>query len=143
MYRNLILHWSGYDNYVGGVERVVPSKCSEKLCPVGYTGFNCKQLKADKIAPIVEYCPGDLWVIAKNGSAIVNWNMPRFTDNVGVVQLYEKNGHKSGQTLLWGYYEIIYVAVDAAENKAICTFKVSVLRKFKKFQNFKYKKKII
>jgi hypothetical protein len=23
-----------------------------------------------QVAPVVEYCPGDLWVIAKNGSAI-------------------------------------------------------------------------
>lgn len=77
----------------------------------------------------VEYCPGDLWIITKNGSALVVWDEPHFTDNVGITKIQEKNGHRPGQTLLWGIYQIAYVASDAAGNTATCTFKVSVLCK--------------
>lgn len=129
LYQGLVLTWAGYDDIQGGVERIVPSKCSQHSCPAGYTGPNCDQLQVDKKPPQVEYCPGDLWVIAKNGSAVVNWDEPRFTDNVEVVRVEEKNGHKPGQTLLWGTYRIAYVAFDEVGNAAVCSFKVYVLCK--------------
>lgn len=108
----------------------MPSHCGQRVCPPGYGGNKCQQLESDKIAPKVEHCPGDLWVIAKNGSAIVNWDEPRFIDNVGIARIQEKNGHKSGQTLMWGTYDISYVAYDQAGNSASCNFKVYVLCKF-------------
>lgn len=132
LYRGLILTWAGYEETVGGVERIVPSHCGQRNCPSGYSGPKCEQLKVDKIPPKVEYCPGDLWIITKNGSALVSWDEPHFNDNVGVVKVVEKNGHTPGQTLLWGTYEIAYVAFDAAGNTASCSFKVSVLCEYSK-----------
>lgn len=129
LYQGLVLTWAGYDETIGGVERVVPSHCGQRVCPPGYGGNKCQQLEADKIPPKMEHCPGDLWVIAKNGSSIVTWDEPRFSDNVGVVKIQEKNGHRSGQTLLWGTYDISYVAYDQAGNSASCNFKVYVLCK--------------
>lgn len=82
-----------------------------------------------KVAPRVEHCPGDLWVIAKNGSAIVTWDEPHFSDNVGIARVEERSGHRPGQTLLWGTYTIAYVAYDQANNSAICSFRVYVLGK--------------
>lgn len=108
----------------------MPTSCGQRKCPNGYTGPNCQQLLVDKEPPIVEYCSGDLWIIAKNGSSIVTWDEPRFVDNIGVTKIIERNGHRSGATLLWGTYEIIYIAYDAAGNTATCSFKVSVLGKF-------------
>ncbi|EZA50646.1 Sushi, von Willebrand factor type A, EGF and pentraxin domain-containing protein [Ooceraea biroi] len=130
LYQGLVLTWAGYDETVGGVERVVPSHCGQRVCPPGYGGNKCQQLEADKIPPKMEHCPGDLWVIAKNGSSIVTWDEPRFSDNVGIVKIQEKNGHRSGQTLLWGTYDISYVAYDQAGNSASCSFKVYVLSDF-------------
>ncbi|XP_045468348.1 sushi, von Willebrand factor type A, EGF and pentraxin domain-containing protein 1 isoform X2 [Harmonia axyridis] len=130
LHRGLILTWAGYEETVGGVERIVPSHCGQRNCPAGYSGPKCQQLKVDKIPPKVEYCPGDLWIITKNGSAQVSWDEPHFNDNVGIVKVVEKNGHQPGQTLLWGTYEIAYVAFDAAGNTASCSFKVSVLSEF-------------
>lgn len=88
-----------------------------------------------QIAPRLVYCPGDLWVITKNGSAIVSWDEPDFSDNVAITKIQEKNGHRPGQTLLWGIYQIAYVASDAAGNTATCAFKVSVLCKFIIYSN--------
>ncbi|XP_046990617.1 sushi, von Willebrand factor type A, EGF and pentraxin domain-containing protein 1 [Schistocerca americana] len=130
LYRGLALTWAGYDITVGGVERVVPSHCGQRLCAPGYSGAHCEQLQVDKVPPRVEHCPGDLWVLAKNGSAIVTWDEPHFSDNVGVVRVEEKNGHRPGQTLLWGTYTIAYVAYDQAGNTATCSFKVYLLADF-------------
>lgn len=132
LYRGLILTWAGYEDTFGGVERIVPSHCGQRNCPPGYTGSKCQELEVDKIPPKVEYCPGDLWIITKNGSALVAWDEPHFSDNVGIVKIQEKSGHRPGQTLLWGIYQIAYVASDAAGNTATCTFKVSVLCKLTK-----------
>jgi hypothetical protein len=129
LYRGLILTWAGYEETVGGVERIVPSHCGQRNCPPGYIGAKCQEVEVDKIPPKVEYCPGDLWIITKNGSALVTWDEPHFSDNVAVVKIQEKNGHRPGQTLLWGMYQIAYVALDEAGNSATCNFKVSVLCK--------------
>lgn len=83
-----------------------------------------------QIPPQVEHCPGDLWVIAKNGTAVVTWDEPQFSDNVGVARVEEKSGHRPGQTLLWGTYHIAYVAYDQAGNSATCSFKVYLLCKY-------------
>lgn len=130
LYRGLILNWAGYEVTSGGVERSVPSSCGQKKCPAGHSGNQCKQIDVDKEPPTVEHCPGDLWVIARNGSATVSWDEPHFSDNVGVTSIIERNGHRSGQTLLWGTYDITYIASDAAGNSATCTFKVSLLSEF-------------
>lgn len=128
LFDELLLNWSGYDN-ITGIERSVPSLCGRKKCPAGYSGPSCQQVVADKEKPKVEFCPGDLWVIAKNGSALVTWDDPQFKDNVGVTAVTERNGHRSGQTLSWGTYDITYVASDAAGNSEICSFTISVLSK--------------
>lgn len=130
LYRGLILNWAGYEVTSGGVERSVPSSCGQKKCASGYSGALCQQIEADKEPPQVEHCPGDLWVISRNGSASVSWDEPHFSDNVGVIRIVEKNGHRPGQTLLWGSYDITYMASDAAGNTATCNFKVSVLSEF-------------
>lgn len=75
-------------------------------------------------------------MIAKNGSSVVNWDEPQFSDNVGIVKVEEKSGYQPGQTLLWGTYDIAYVASDAAGNTASCTFKVTLLCKFTKIVFF-------
>ena len=78
----------------------------------------------------MEHCPGDLWVVARNGSAVVSWDEPEFSDNIGISNVVERSGHRPGQSLLWGTYHIAYVAYDQAGNSATCSFKVYVLCKF-------------
>lgn len=46
---------------------------------------------------------------------------------MGVVKVVEKNNHRPGQTLLWGTYQIAYVAYDRSGNSETCAFKVYVL----------------
>uniref|UniRef100_A0A182Y3Y1 Notch n=1 Tax=Anopheles stephensi TaxID=30069 RepID=A0A182Y3Y1_ANOST len=130
LYKNLILNWAGYEQTLGGVQRSVPSTCGQKKCKPGYAGANCQQLQVDREPPQVEYCPSDLWVVAKNGSTAVSWEEPRFTDNIGISKIVERNGHRSGETLLWGIYDVMYLAYDAAGNTASCAFKVTIVAEF-------------
>lgn len=131
LYRGLNLNWAGYEITSGGVERSVPSTCGQKKCASSSHGAaQCTQVDVDKEPPQVQHCPGDLWIISRNGSAQVSWDEPEFSDNVGVTRIIERSGHRSGQTLLWGAYDITYIASDAAGNTATCSFKVSVLSEF-------------
>lgn len=50
LHTSLVLTWTGYDDINGGVERMVPSHCSQHVCPPGYTGPECDQLTVDKVS---------------------------------------------------------------------------------------------
>merc|ERR1719410_3241167 len=131
LFDGLILRWSGYEDTVGGVERVMPSNCGELKCEPGYVGPDCSSQKTDKVPPTVTYCPGDLWMATANGSAFVNWSIPMFVDNQDVSTLnIQKPSLSPGQALHWGTYEISYVAYDDAGNSATCAFKIYVVESF-------------
>ena len=129
LFEGLIMRWAGYEKTVGGVERIMPSICGKKTCPPGYVGPDCNSLQEDKIPPQVEYCPGDIWIATKNGSASVTWDLPRFTDNQGIARMVEPTISR-GQVLQWDIYDVSYVAYDLADNSAHCTFKIYVLESF-------------
>ena len=98
MFDGLILRWANYDKIVGNVERTGPSNCGQHLCPLGYSG-DCSVLQRDKTPPRVDHCPGNIWVITNNGSSIVTWDRPRFTDNIGVEDVIESSGFFPGQVM--------------------------------------------
>ena len=139
------------------MERITRSTCGALACPPGYSGEDCQTLKEDKIPPTVDYCPqgnfleenpfkvdlteilfiyiffnfpGDVWVATSEGSAIVRWDIPNFSDNVGVEKVINKGGLRPEQALQWGTYDVAYVAYDGAGNTAQCDFKIYVLKQF-------------
>ena len=61
------------------------------------------------------------------------WEEPKFTDKFGVQNIVEVHGYKSGLILAWGDYDITYLATDAEENAAVCSFRVYVLREWLQF----------
>ena len=130
LFQGLILRWAGYEKTVGGVERIMPSICGKRTCNPGYTGPECSSLQEDKIPPEVTYCPGDVWIATNNGSAFVNWAVPEFRDDQGIIARMVEPTLSPGQALQWGIYDISYVAYDLADNSAHCTFKIYVLESF-------------
>ncbi|XP_071520140.1 uncharacterized protein uif isoform X2 [Panulirus ornatus] len=129
MFDGLLLRWTGYDMVKGNVERIGPSTCGQYVCPPGYTG-DCSVLERDKTPPRVDHCPTDIWVITRNGSAVVNWDEPLFSDNMGIEHVVDKSGYSPGQAFTWGTYHIARVVYDAAGNSATCSFNVYVLEDF-------------
>ena len=130
LFDGLILRWAGYDKTVGGVERIMPSRCDEPVCEPGRSGPDCSIQGPDKIPPSVRSCPGDIWVQTElDGTAFVKWDIPEFDDNVNVARIKEP-GLKPGTTLQRGTYDISYIAYDQEGNSAACNFKIYVLESF-------------
>ena len=131
LFDGLLLQWSGYDRIERGVERVMPSACGQRVCPLGTSSANCETLDKDKIPPQVVRCPGDVWIETRNGSARVDWKEPQFTDNVRLAMIEETKGIRSGNTL--GYfnyfikcslynhfgYQFSYIMLDRGWNYAM------------------------
>lgn len=130
LFDGLLLQWSGYDRIERGVERVMPSACGQRVCPLGFSGPSCASLDKDKIPPQVVRCPSDIWIETRNGSARVDWNEPQFSDNIRLAQVEETRGIRSGNTLAWGTYDVAYVAYDEAGNSAVCAFKIYIVNEF-------------
>ncbi|KAB7498637.1 Fibropellin-1 [Armadillidium nasatum] len=126
LFNGLLLRWTGYDEVTGNVERISPSSCGEYVCPPGYVG-DCTKLKVDKTPPRFDYCPGDNWVTAPNGSVVVEWDEPQATDNIGLKRMDEKSGYMPGQAFTLGTYKVAYVAYDDADNSATCAFDIHVV----------------
>ncbi|KAK3869849.1 hypothetical protein Pcinc_024872 [Petrolisthes cinctipes] len=126
MFDGLLLRWTGYDQVHGNVERIGPSTCGQYICPPGYTG-DCTVLERDKTPPRIDNCPGDQWRITRNGSAVVTWDEPLFSDNIGVEEYTDNSGYYPGQAFTWGTYHIARAAYDAAGNAATCSFNVYVV----------------
>lgn len=96
VYNGLILRWTGYDMVVGNIERVGPSTCRPFVCSPGYSG-DCSVLESDKTPPRVDHCPGNIWIPTRNGTAVVNWDPPIFSDNIEIQKVVEKSGFSPGQ----------------------------------------------
>ena len=80
----------------------------------------------DKISPQVASCPDSKTVLSSTKTKRVFWSEPKFTDNKGVVSV--SRSHASGQLFEWGDTVVTYIAKDAFNNVAECTFRIYVTR---------------
>uniref|UniRef100_K1RC33 Fibropellin-1 n=1 Tax=Magallana gigas TaxID=29159 RepID=K1RC33_MAGGI len=110
-------------NIRGDLEVIEPSACGGERCPPGYKGHDCS-IRVDKNPPTVHSCPGDFRVVSQSRLSQVNWTEPIFSDDVGVINVFQT--HRPGEVLAYGEYAITYVAFDAANNTANCSFHVAV-----------------
>ncbi|MBK6497590.1 MAG: HYR domain-containing protein [Saprospiraceae bacterium] len=84
---------------------------------------------SDNTNPVFIQCPVNF--TATNSpdlcSSVVNWATPIATDNCGYVNvLRTDSGPAQGGTWALGTYSVSYVATDANNNTAVCTFTVTV-----------------
>ena len=80
----------------------------------------------DDEAPKIVDVPDDLFVGTDSGlkTAIVNWDEPSATDNVGVTQF--ASNHPTETAFAIGTTQVTYVATDAANNQTMATFRITV-----------------
>ena len=94
----------------------------------GNTNLNCSFTVTviDEEPPTIYRCPTAIQLPADQGSAeaTVTWLAPTTEDNVGASLLAS---HESGDRFPVGLTRVIYRAVDAGGNTALCTFTVNVL----------------
>jgi len=97
------------------LHRVVPNKGLVHLADIlpPTFGATCPS------SPLVVYAERGLF------SAQVNWTEPNATDNSGILPAVTSN-HQPLQRFYQGTHVITYTAVDQSENKATCTFTISV-----------------
>jgi len=80
----------------------------------------------DNTAPVNTSCPSNITAFADNNcEAIVNWDLPTFTDNCAENPQIVPS-HNPGDTFLFGDTEVSYTATDQAGNETICSFIVTV-----------------
>ncbi len=81
----------------------------------------------DDEAPVIN-CQADIDVNNDAGEcgAIINYEMPEFSDNCDGVSIVLTNGLESGSFFATGTTVVTYTATDAAGNTATCSFNVTV-----------------
>jgi HYR domain/GEVED domain len=78
----------------------------------------------DTIKPVFDICPPNITKTTADTAAIATWTPPTATDNCGVPSL--SSTHNSGNSFRIGTTTVIYTATDAKNNKATCSFTVTV-----------------
>ena len=91
-----------------------------------------KFLGLDQESPVFTYCPSD---IVKDNLTLydvrVYWRKPTVTDNSGVSPSVSSNRHSGELFAVPGSYEVLYRAIDASGNEAICSFRITLKRKYR------------
>ncbi|XP_077865442.1 uncharacterized protein LOC102806860 [Saccoglossus kowalevskii] len=80
----------------------------------------------DKEPPKVLHCPESMFVeTAEQYPTDIQWEDATFTDNVGIKDILPFFRNPGG-TLTWGIHHIKYIAKDAANNAAECSFNIVI-----------------
>lgn len=101
--------------------------------------FNLINLLIDNEPPRVRECPESFSTRLGHGQSAkaIQWTEPQFTDNIKISVL--KKSHEPGTILSTGEHLINYEAKDASDNKARCSFTITILpRKIPTFQSKSY-----
>ena len=88
-------------------------------------------LYLDVEEPVFTYCPSEITIDDATTTEVrVNWQEPKVTDNSGVDPVVYSN-KQSGQYFdVPGSYEVLYTAKDESGNKATCSFRITLKRKY-------------
>ena len=82
----------------------------------------------DTVPPISTNCPRNIVeeINVGTGGATINWQAPTMTDNSGSVSLISQS-HTSGALFPPGMTRVEYVYEDAAGNRAVCSFTITII----------------
>lgn len=82
----------------------------------------------DSQSPVFTSCPGNIVKYAgQDRAATITWTSPTVTDNSGVAPNISIFGVSEAPVRLSeGIYHVTYTATDQANNKAVCSFSITV-----------------
>jgi hypothetical protein len=78
----------------------------------------------DTTRPVIANCPANIAKTTSDSIATATWTLPTATDNCSTPTLVST--HNSGATFRLGATTVTYTATDAKNNKATCSFVVTV-----------------
>jgi len=91
-----------------------------------------KFLGLDQESPVFTYCPSDIAIDDVTTLEYrVDWQAPTVTDNSGESPSVSSNRHSGELFAVPGSYEVLYRAIDASGNEAICSFRITLKRKYR------------
>jgi hypothetical protein len=79
----------------------------------------------DTVKPVLSACPTNVSLTTADTIAIATWTPPTATDNCGTPSV--TTTHNSGTVFKIGTTTVIYMATDLKNNKATCSFTVTVI----------------
>jgi hypothetical protein len=97
------------------------STCSFTVTVLAATANSCA---TDSISPILSNCPTNIVLTTQDTCAIANWTPPTATDNCSTPSVI--GSHQSGTCFPLGYTNVLYTATDSMNNRATCSFVISV-----------------
>ncbi|CAD5227793.1 unnamed protein product [Bursaphelenchus xylophilus] len=122
---NVIVKWK--DLKLKGWQRndvqvIVPGICAQSKCESG--AADCSP-DSDRFPPLPRNCPSIIKRSTKNRVMQIEWDTKdMFTDDNPIVRI--SSNYAPNQTFAWGYYHVVYVAVDVKGNIGRCEFDVIV-----------------
>jgi len=91
----------------------------------------CLCLPVDEEPPVFTYCPSDIVMDNLTSPSVrVYWQRPTVTDNSGVSPTVSSSRQSGEISAVPGSYEVLYNAIDASGNKATCSFRITLKRKY-------------
>jgi hypothetical protein len=110
-----------------GVKTVIymatDAKNNKETCSFTVTVIN--PCLADTVKPVLVNCPAHISKTISDTSVIVMWTAPTATDNCSTPSVSSTDS--SGTRFYIGVKTVIYTATDAKNNKAMCSFTVTVV----------------
>jgi hypothetical protein len=97
---------------------------NSKTCTFTVTVTTSNPCATDTTKPVFDICPPNITKTTADSAAIATWTLPTATDNCGVPSV--SSTHNSGNLFKIGTTTVIYTATDAKNNKATCSFTVTV-----------------
>ena len=89
-------------------------------------GGNNNPCDTDATPPVFANCPANIILVTQANTATATWTAPTATDNCALASV--SSNYASGSSFSFGTTTVTYTATDAKNNRATCSFTVTVTR---------------
>jgi lipoprotein signal peptidase len=101
------------------------SRTNIRTCEFKVTVVSSNACLTDTVKPVFANCPLNITLTTADTAAIATWTAPTATDNCTTPPSVSST-HNTGATFKLGTTTVIYTATDAKNNRATCSFTITV-----------------